>query len=410
MRRLILVVILCFFSLAALAHAETEGTGWQAFSQVAPTNLKPGGTGQIQLYIMNTGAKPSSGSITVTDTLPAGLTATKAGGMSNANLHKDPQSPNKKKKLNPRRLRGSLGLHGRARRCRKQRHYVYEQPGVPAFIARFNEHEDLVASRLGIAVSVAPGASERQPTSSGCQVEPASSACNRVTVAGGGAAGATNVSDPVAICSSEPGFGIPGWDVWFSSAAGAPTRRPGRTRMRSRSPTLRRTREESERQQARGRGSDGTSKRRCRPVSSATPAPPRAVPARSSTRRNAPSTARSASTASDSGTLKAATVPSVDFPCTTSCRRRGSRDEFAFAIFGKDVIFDSSPSSAGGYRIVTHIDNIPQAGVDATSSRSGVSPPKPATTPQRCIIAPTDSGGTQEATVACRRQRRPSRS
>jgi len=38
---------------------------------------------------------------------------------------------------------------------------------------------------------------------------------NHVTVAGGGAASVASVSDPVTISSSEPGFGFPGWDVWF---------------------------------------------------------------------------------------------------------------------------------------------------------------------------------------------------
>ena len=35
----------------------------------------------MQVFLMNTGAKRSEGAITVTDTLPEGLTAVKAGGM-----------------------------------------------------------------------------------------------------------------------------------------------------------------------------------------------------------------------------------------------------------------------------------------------------------------------------------------
>ena len=84
LRRLTLTLLPSLIVLSILAtpaQAVTEGTGWHAFSSVYPTNLPPGGDGTIQLDIINTGAKPSQGPITVTDTLPAGVSATKAGGM-----------------------------------------------------------------------------------------------------------------------------------------------------------------------------------------------------------------------------------------------------------------------------------------------------------------------------------------
>ena len=83
--KLLLLFFVAFATLAvssAPALAVTEGTGWEATSSVSPTNLPPGGTGEIQLNIINTGAKPSTGSITVTNALPAGVSATAAGGMS----------------------------------------------------------------------------------------------------------------------------------------------------------------------------------------------------------------------------------------------------------------------------------------------------------------------------------------
>ena len=76
----LLACALVVFAVApASPQAETEGTGWEAFTQASPTNLHPGEGGTIQIDLMNTGAKPSSGPITVTDTLPEGLSAPRGG-------------------------------------------------------------------------------------------------------------------------------------------------------------------------------------------------------------------------------------------------------------------------------------------------------------------------------------------
>jgi uncharacterized repeat protein (TIGR01451 family) len=70
----LLVVILSFFSLVGLASAETRAPGWQLTAQAVPTNLPPGGTGFIEIELFNVGAVASSGQVTVTDVLPAGVT------------------------------------------------------------------------------------------------------------------------------------------------------------------------------------------------------------------------------------------------------------------------------------------------------------------------------------------------
>jgi len=81
-RSITALLVLCALGVFSVpAFAVTEDTGWEAYSQAYPTNLKPGGSGTIQVDLFNTGAVQSNGAITVTDTLPSGLEATKAGGM-----------------------------------------------------------------------------------------------------------------------------------------------------------------------------------------------------------------------------------------------------------------------------------------------------------------------------------------
>ena len=54
----VLCALACALALPAFASATvTEGTGWEATSSVSPTNLSPGGTGEIQLDIINVGAE-----------------------------------------------------------------------------------------------------------------------------------------------------------------------------------------------------------------------------------------------------------------------------------------------------------------------------------------------------------------
>ena len=73
----LLAVILSFFSSVGFASAETRAPGWQLTAQAVPTNLPPGGKGFIEIELFNIGAAASSGQVTVTDVLPAGVTFVK---------------------------------------------------------------------------------------------------------------------------------------------------------------------------------------------------------------------------------------------------------------------------------------------------------------------------------------------
>ena len=61
------------------ASAQTHAPGWELTARTFPTNLPPEGKGTIELDIVNVGEASSIGPITVTDTLPEGVTATNAG-------------------------------------------------------------------------------------------------------------------------------------------------------------------------------------------------------------------------------------------------------------------------------------------------------------------------------------------
>src|ERR1700722_14198046 len=66
---------------AGSAFAATPAPGWEVTSHVYPTNLQPGHEGVVVVELFNTGAAPSHGIVTLTDTLPPGLTATETGGV-----------------------------------------------------------------------------------------------------------------------------------------------------------------------------------------------------------------------------------------------------------------------------------------------------------------------------------------
>ena len=67
---------------ASSALAVTGGPQWTVTAVSAPTNLVPGDESGDQFYnviVTNTGGEPSSGTVTITDTLPAGVTLDQAG-------------------------------------------------------------------------------------------------------------------------------------------------------------------------------------------------------------------------------------------------------------------------------------------------------------------------------------------
>ena len=220
----VLVVFCAVGCLSVPAEAVTEGTGWHAFSFVAPTTLVPGGKGEIKVAFVNTGAKQSQGPITVTDTLPVGVTATNAGGIVGDEI-REPLSPQEEEALPSSQLKGAIGEHVARWFCTGNGSGERDVNGATTITCTSNPAslEPLpsgkgngarVDEEVGIAVnvenSVVPGTYS-----------------NGVVMSGGGASAANTVSDPVGVGSGIPGFGVAAWEVWFSNADGTPDTQAG---------------------------------------------------------------------------------------------------------------------------------------------------------------------------------------
>jgi uncharacterized repeat protein (TIGR01451 family) len=189
---------------AVSARAETAGTGWEAFAQVYPTVLHVGGSGTIQIAIMNVGARPSSGAITVTDTLPAGVSAVEAGGMLGSRVVSPEEEAEEKVNGVPRGGARWRCIGTQVVRCTSDPAYLKELPyGQGKTEPGYHEVE-----RVGIAVQVGAGV-------------PDGALENVVGVAGGGASAAARVVSGVTVGAGEAAFGFAGWDVWFSNADGS---------------------------------------------------------------------------------------------------------------------------------------------------------------------------------------------
>jgi hypothetical protein len=190
---LIAAVLVCVLGpFSTSAQAATAGPGWELAAQALPTNLPPGGTGFVEVKLFNVGAAASEGTVTVTDTLPPGVTATDAGQLEFATF-----GPG-----------GELGVG--------ISHSFWSCNGTTTVTCTLESGGGFPIAAggaggggpllVGIAVNVAPGTS--------------GTVANRVTVAGGGAPSTASTTDQITISSTPAGFGVAQWDAWFSNADG----------------------------------------------------------------------------------------------------------------------------------------------------------------------------------------------
>jgi uncharacterized repeat protein (TIGR01451 family) len=181
---LLLLAVLCSLASASAASASASvsapAPGWEIFTRATPTNLAPGGSGLIRVDAYNTGAAAGEAP-TVTDTLPAGVTAT-SGTLSVG-------------------YEEGLGTHG---------------AGAGG--------ECTVASRIVTCTtgSVPPGAVIQVDirVDVDADVQSGSEAVNEATVTGGGSLYPASESKPLMFNSKPPNFGFQGMDVWFTNANG----------------------------------------------------------------------------------------------------------------------------------------------------------------------------------------------
>jgi len=92
MRNLLLAVLVSLGALAVVVSPALAATdelasselrpGWVVTAHTDPTYLAPNGKGAIEVSVINDGAADSTGPVTVTDTLPPGVTAIEAGSFN----------------------------------------------------------------------------------------------------------------------------------------------------------------------------------------------------------------------------------------------------------------------------------------------------------------------------------------
>ncbi len=199
----------------AVNAAAAQRPGWEVTAHTLPTYLPPGKKGAVEIRVVNVGAAASSGTVTVTDTLPPGVTATEAGSyLTGSGTQAEPL----------RFVREDWDCTGNAP-GESPRAVGSFQPATVVTCLNDPEHMPSILGggglstrapggfdpELGLVVAVDPAA--REGTREGAQA-------NRVTVAGGGAVSAASTREPLTISTSSPPFGFAGADAWFSNADG----------------------------------------------------------------------------------------------------------------------------------------------------------------------------------------------
>jgi hypothetical protein len=190
------VVALLLLGVApSAARAGEPAPGWELTAINTPTDLAPAGTGTIGIEVFNVGAGASTGAVTVTDTLPPGVTALAAGG----------------------------GTGGFAWEC------AGEEPGEPvagATIVTCTTSASIQGG--GGEPNSGPGPNLDPPIEISVQVEKGAPEgvkeglqANHVTIAGAGAPTPASTSDPVAISSQPAKFAFTNVDAWASNADGS---------------------------------------------------------------------------------------------------------------------------------------------------------------------------------------------
>jgi hypothetical protein len=198
----VLIALCAVATLHASVALAAPGAGWEVVSNARPTNLPPGGRGFIEIDVFNIGAGAPHGRVTVTDVLPAGVSATDAGALAEG------EYDNLGTHIGLGRGIFPPGSAAEQWECSgTQIVTCTAEPDSPTFPVAGGGAGAGRPMFLGIAVTVAPGESE-------------GAHANQVTVAGGGAPAPASSAHPLAVSSKPSGFAISNWDVWFSNEDG----------------------------------------------------------------------------------------------------------------------------------------------------------------------------------------------
>jgi hypothetical protein len=206
-----LLTLSSFAALPTVALAGEVGhPGWQITSADVPTDLVPGTEAAILLTPINVGAASSSGPVTVTDTLPPGVTATDAGTVETTTdfgTAELPDSFNTTGEIGHKFWECSIAQieQNSVVTCHNN---LTNMPSITGGAGVLAGAEGAVAQPpLAIAVKIAADASEGQYA-------------NKMTIGGGGAPSGYAAVDPLTIGGGTSAFGIAHSDGWFSNADG----------------------------------------------------------------------------------------------------------------------------------------------------------------------------------------------
>jgi len=203
----LLLILSCTGGLVRSERAEAVfgKPGWEITSTTYPTNLAPGSKGAVLVQPLNIGAASSSGQITITDTLPRGVTAIDAGAVQGGG---GKESVEPEGAIDHSHWECSITPGGEENSI-VSCHNGSTLPSIGGgggLPTSYTEAHN-VQPPLKIAVKVAAEAPEGQ-------------ASNEMQIEGGGALNAIHHSDPLSISSTSAPFGLTRWDGWASNADG----------------------------------------------------------------------------------------------------------------------------------------------------------------------------------------------
>src|ERR1700722_17561890 len=214
---LVLVTFASVASASSLTGEYVAKAGWMVESRAYPTELHPGEEGVLVLEVYNIGRGETyvGQKVHLTDTLPAGLEATgEAGAMiSFGYVSKEGIEYDEEEDETLENSGQGVGVpiaQLRAWECSGTT--VVSCETVPGLNGVERPIKSGYVGRIGIPVKVTGSAG---------------TVTNRVTVNGGGAPAAAESNDPLTIGSGTPGFGLTGFEGWFSNGDGTPDTQAG---------------------------------------------------------------------------------------------------------------------------------------------------------------------------------------
>jgi hypothetical protein len=355
------VLVLCFSASVALAAGEheTPGTGWAVTSTTYPSHLFPnGGTGAIGLEVYNVGAKSSTGTVTVTDTLPDGVVATEAGDVQSSSTEKIGEANlwectgNAPGEALPRTV-GKFERPATIVTCVNNKEALPTLPIPTVADSSLSEEDAGAIEHLAVVVKVTA-------TQSATLV-------NSVTVTGGYAAGAASATGTVTV---EPApasaLGVQQVDGWFSNADGSRDTQAGSHPYEAFfSFDLNTTRQEPTRPRSHFIPAEGSPRNITTQLAPGLVGNPTAVPQCTREQFDEEECGASTQIGFDVAELIGPfsgdeIVPNhAPFPVYNLVPPPGMPAEFGFNLLGYQVFIEAGVRSGGDYGITAHADDLP---------------------------------------------------